>query len=81
MRYLKILFIILFISSLQGQENRLEDDYIYFGRKEPLSLGSTYSGLGTSALFVNPANSAYISDNRISVGGIGSGVGYGYYIS
>lgn len=80
MKYLSI-FTIVLISILYGQENQLEDDYIYFGRKEPLSLGTTFSGLGTATLFVNPANSAYVSDNRISVGGINSGVGYGYYIS
>ena len=81
MEYLKIFLLALLITTVYGQDNQLEDDYIYFGRKEPLSLGSSFSGLGTSTLFVNPANAAYISDNRISVGGIGSGVGYGYYIS
>ena len=81
MKYLKIILIAMLMTALYGQDNQLEDDYIYFGRKEPLSLGSSFSGLGTSTLFVNPANAAYISDNRISVGGIGSGVGYGYYIS
>ncbi|MEJ2543606.1 MAG: hypothetical protein P8Y99_06015, partial [Calditrichaceae bacterium] len=81
MKYLKIILIALLMTTLYGQDNQLEDDYIYFGRKEPLSLGTTFSGLGTSTLFVNPANAAYISDNRVSVGGIGSGVGYGYYIS
>lgn len=81
MKYLNVILSVALISVLYAQDNQLEDDYIYFGRKEPLSLGTTFGGLGTSTLFVNPANSAYISDNRVSIGGIGSGVGYGYYIS
>lgn len=81
MNYLKIVIVIAFITSLYSQDIRLEDDYTYFGRKQPLSLGSAFSALGTSPILVNPANIAYMTDNRISVGGTASGVGYGYYIS
>ncbi len=81
MRYISIFIIFIFISTLQAQDISLEDDYTLFGRKEPLTMGSAFSSLGTSTLMVNPANIAYFTDNRLALGTFASGSGYGYMVS
>lgn len=68
-------------TSLFAQQNFLADDYKIFGRKEPFSLGSLFGALGTGSILVNPANVAFVSDNRISFGAGGSGIGDGAFLS
>lgn len=85
MRYLKYLLVIGLaagsFSGLFSQENFLAEDYQIFGRREPMSLGSLFSALGTGTILVNPANVATVNDNRINFGGGGSNIGYGTFIS
>jgi hypothetical protein len=81
MKYIEIILIIVLSSSLLAQSNGLQDDLKYYGRKQPLSLGSAFGALGTSPILVNPGNVAWMTDNRISAGVMASGSGYGYYIS
>lgn len=67
--------------ALFAQSDFLFEDYQIFGRKEPISLGSVFSVLGNHAIFVNPANVAFVSDNRVNVGFGESGVGSGHFVS
>lgn len=73
--------ILFFTNSSFAQEGFLSGDYRIFGRKEPISLGSLFSTLGAGNIFVNPANIAFVTDNRINVGRGESGVGNGMFIS
>ncbi len=68
MRY--ILFFIFFISTVfvYAQDNPFGEDYTYFGRKEPISIGSAFSALGSGMIPVNPADIAFRTDNRVSIG-------------
>jgi hypothetical protein len=80
----KLLCITLFLNlsfPLQAQINFIAIDYLSFGRREPVSLGSIFSALGTASVFVNPANVALVTDNRISIGGSISDIGDGRVIS
>jgi len=83
MKFQHIIIFMLFVGSLFAQDGGLEDDYKYYGRKQALSPGSAFSALGSGAILVNPANIAYITDNRIGGGACASSadVGYGYYVS
>ena len=72
---------VLLATTVFAQEDFLADDYKLFGRKEPFSLGALFSALGTGSVLVNPANVAFVSDNRISFGGGASGIGEGGFIS
>lgn len=73
---------ILFLSSsVSAQDDFLTGDYKIFGRKEPISLGSVFGALGSSSILVNPANVAFVSDNRINLGHGASGIGNGTFIS
>lgn len=81
MKQIMIILNLLITTSLIAQQNFLADDYKIFGRKEPFSLGSLFSTLGTGSILVNPANVAFVSDNRITFGAGGSGIGDGAFIS
>ena len=55
--------------TLFGQEYNLSfDDYKTFGRKAPMTLGSTFSTLGHFTPLENPADLAFVTDNRIAFG-------------
>ncbi|MFQ5650242.1 MAG: hypothetical protein ACE5IY_09910 [bacterium] len=68
-------------SSGFAQSDFLSDDYQIFGRKEPISLGAVFSALGASSILTNPANAAFVSDNRLNFGRAVSGMGDGTFIS
>ncbi len=65
-----ILFLITIISVVfvRAQENPFSEDYTYFGRKEPISIGSAFSALGSGMIPLNPADIAFRTDNRVSIG-------------
>ena len=46
-----------------------------------MTTGSTFSALGTSTIFVNPANLAFVADNQITFGGNVSDQGRGMFIA
>ncbi|MFQ5752295.1 MAG: hypothetical protein ACE5HI_09885 [bacterium] len=79
--FITILFHLIFLMPVFGQNDFLSQDYQIFGRKEPISLGSVFSALGSSTILVNPANVAFVSDNRINFGQGRSGIGNGTFIS
>lgn len=81
MRITKLLLFILCFSVLYGQDNPFKDDYKFYGRKEAFTPGSAFSALGGVSIFVNPANIAFITDNRVGAGLCASSLGYGYFIS
>jgi hypothetical protein len=76
-----LISIFILISLCQAQENEINEDYLIFGRKEPVSPGSMFSALGDEPIFLNPANVAFITDNRIMIGGSNSDLGYSYLLS
>ncbi len=78
---LTILTLVLLTTSTFAQDEFLSEDYQIFGRKEPISLGSLFSTLAAGNIFVNPANIAFVTDNRINFGRGVSGVGNGMFIS
>jgi len=78
MKYL--IFILITTSFVWGQENPFEDDYTFYGRKEPLSLSTAFSALGSGPAPLNPADIAFRTDNRLSIGAAVSGSGYGYQV-
>ncbi len=68
--------------TLFGQEYNLSfDDYKTFGRKAPMTLGSTFSTLGHFTPLENPADLAFVTDNRIAFGLLASGQGIGNYLN
>ncbi len=80
-RFITTFISLLLTTPIFAQEGFLTEDYQIFGRKEPISLGSLFSTLGAGDIFVNPANIAFVTDNRISFGRGESGVGNGMFIS
>ena len=80
-RFITTFIILLITTSTFAQEGFLSEDYQIFGRKEPISLGSLFSTLAAGNIFVNPANIAFVTDNRINFGRGESGVGNGMFIS
>ena len=76
-----VLHIILLFSFCQAQEELIHSDYMTFGRKEPASLGAIFSALGSDPIFLNPANVAVLTDNRIVIGGSFSDIGNSYMLS
>jgi len=80
-RFMTTFISLLITTSTFAQERFLSEDYQIFGRKEPISLGSLFSTLGAGNIFVNPANIAFVTDNRINFGRGESGVGNGMFIS
>lgn len=64
-----------------AQTDFISEDYKNFGRKTPVTTGSAFSALGTSTIFVNPANLAFVADNQITFGGNVSDRGRGMFIS
>ena len=75
------LFSILILSLCQAQDDVINTDYMIFGRKEPASLGSMFSALDNEPIFFNPANVAFITDNRIMIGYSQSDLGDSYMLS
>ena len=68
--------------TLFGQEYNLSfDDYKTFGRKAPMTLGSSFSALGHFSPLENPADLAFVTDNRIAFGFSASGQGVGNYLN
>ena len=80
-RFMTPFISLLITTSTFAQEGFLSEAYQIFGRKEPISLGSLFSPLGAGNIFVNPANIAFVTDNRINFGRGESGVGNGMFIS
>jgi len=78
-----ITLIYCFLAAQQAcsQQDFLSEDYKIFGRKEPISQGSLFGVVGANTILINPANIAYITDNRINFGGGLSEIGYGSFIS
>lgn len=76
-----ILYSLLILSVCQAQDDLIYTDYMTFGRKEPASLGSIFSALGNEPIFLNPASVAFITDNRITIGGSTSDLGDSYMLS
>ena len=80
-------FILGFICSLilfadcHAQDDLVNTDYMIFGRKEPASLGSIFSALGSDPIFLNPASVAIITDNRVTMGGSLSDLGNSYMLA
>jgi hypothetical protein len=64
-----------------AQEDIVYQDYMTFGRREPVSLGSVFSALGNEPIFFNPASVALVTDNRINFGGSYSDLGNSYMLS
>jgi len=75
------LFSLLILSVCQAQDDLIYTDYMTFGRKEPASLGSIFSALSNEPIFLNPASVAFITDNRITIGGSASDLGNSYMLS
>ena len=69
------------LSVCQAQDDLINTDYMTFGRKEPASLGSIFSALSNEPIFLNPASVAFITDNRITIGGSASDLGNSYMLS
>jgi len=76
-----LLFSVIILSLCQAQDDLIYSDYMTFGRKEPASLGSVFSALGNEPIYLNPANVAMITDNRITIGGSFSDLGTSYMLS
>ncbi|MBA7645960.1 hypothetical protein ES703_53720 [subsurface metagenome] len=57
------------------------DDYKTFGRKAPMTLGSSFSTLGHFSPLENPADLAFVTDNRIAFGFSAGGQGVGNYLN
>ena len=68
MKYIVLFITIVSVVFVRAQGNPFGDDYTYFGRKEPISIGSAFSALGSGMIPVNPADIAFRTDNRISMG-------------
>ncbi len=65
-----------------GQDYNVSlDDYQTFGRKAPMTLGSSFSTLGNFSPLENPADLAFVTDNRIAFGFSASGQGVGNYLN
>jgi hypothetical protein len=64
-----------------AQDDLVYKDYMTFGRKEPASLGSVFSALANEPIYLNPANVALITDNRITIGGSTSDLGTSYMLA
>ncbi len=65
-----------------GQDYNVSlDDYETFGRKAPMTLGSSFSTLGHFSPLENPADLAFVTDNRIAFGFSASGQGVGNYLN
>ncbi len=67
--------------TLLGQDNLSYNDYKIFGRKAPMTLGSSFSALGHFSPLENPADLAFVTDNRIAFGFSASGQGVGNYLN
>jgi hypothetical protein len=76
-----LILIITTISLCQAQNDLIYSDYLTFGSKEPASLGSMFSALSNEPIFLNPANVAFVTDNRIMAGGSFSDLGNSYMLS
>jgi hypothetical protein len=76
-----LIYCLILLSLCQAQDDVINSDYMTFGRKEPVSPGSMFSALGDEPIFLNPANVAFITDNRIMLGGSNSDLGYSYILS
>jgi hypothetical protein len=72
---------LLFALTTFAQTDFISEDYKNFGRKIPVTTGSAFSALGTSTIFVNPANLAFVADNQINYGGNVSDQGGGMFIA
>ena len=66
MKYFIFFIVIVSVVFARAQENPFGDDYTYFGRKEPISIGSAFSALGSGMIPLNPADMAFRTDNRVS---------------
>lgn len=65
-----------------GQEYDVtRDDYTIFGRKVPMTLGSSFSALGWFSPYENPADLAFVMDNSIAFNLAASDRGTGQHIS
>ena len=76
-----IFLAVLTAGAASAQYSFITYDYQNFGRKEPISLGAVFSALGSSPILVNPANIAFVTDNRVNFGGGSSVYGSGSFIS
>ncbi len=68
MKYFIFFIVIVSVVFARAQENPFGEDYTYFGRKEPISIGSAFSALGSGMIPLNPADIAFRTDNRVSIG-------------
>ena len=57
------------------------DDYTIFGRKAPMTLGSSFSALGWFSPYENPADLAFVMDNSVAFNLSASDRGLGHHIS
>ncbi|MCH8838401.1 MAG: hypothetical protein IIA60_11490 [Candidatus Marinimicrobia bacterium] len=57
------------------------DDYTIFGRKAPMTLGSSFSALGSFSPYENPADLAFVMDNSVAFNLSASDRGLGHHIS
>lgn len=64
-----------------GEYNLTMDDYTIFGRKAPMTLGSSFSALGSFSPYENPADLAFVMDNSIALNLSASDRGLGHHIS
>ena len=65
-----------------GQDNSLSlNDYEFFGRKVPMTLGSSFGTLGSFTPYENPAELAFVNDNRIAIDRSISPRGAGIHVS
>jgi hypothetical protein len=78
---LSLIFCLIVTDLARSQEDIVYTDYMTFGRKEPASLGSVFSALANEPIFLNPANVAMITDNRITIGGSTSDLGTSYMLA
>ncbi len=65
-----------------GQEQTHSiNDYEFFGRKVPMTLGSSFGALGSFSPYENPAELAFVNDNRIAIDRSISPRGEGIHVS
>jgi hypothetical protein len=76
-----LISIILLAGDLMAQDDLIYSDYMTFGRREPASPGNVFSALADQPVFLNPANVALVTDNRITLGGGYSDLGESYVLS
>ncbi len=65
----------------RGQPDMIYEDYLIFGRKSPITLGSSFSALARYNPFENPADLAFVSENKIVFDVSSSSRGSGAHIS